>query len=324
MPGTTVGNRHTKGEQADMVIGDDQCASGGGGGGRSEQSPGARMEVRPDVGGGLRSAGAPGTRLHDREDACGDGGPPASEPDRSGAGELFVLVDEAGRPVGAAPRRLCHSDPRLIHAVVHVMVFDRAGRILLQKRSPSKDIQPNKWDTSVGGHMRPGEAPEAAALREMAEEVGAAPEAIEPAYSYLWRSDIETEFVRTYAALCEGPFRFDTDEVAEGRFWSIREIESNLGKDVFTPNFEVEFRKMGGWLRRRSSSFPGRQSAASADPMAVSCAKGSPASAPSAAPQLPARTGQSPWDLRPAAPTREISLENNPQEPAAGRGSECT
>ena len=30
-------------------------------------------------------------------------------------------------------------------------------------------------------------------------------------------------------------------EIAEGRWWSFKEIEDNLGKSVFTPNFEQEF-----------------------------------------------------------------------------------
>ena len=33
----------------------------------------------------------------------------------------------------------------------------------------------------------------------------------------------------------------DPAEISEGRFWSLSEIESNIGKEVFTPNFEQEF-----------------------------------------------------------------------------------
>ena len=31
------------------------------------------------------------------------------------------------------------------------------------------------------------------------------------------------------------------DEVDEGRFWELEEIEENFGKSVFTPNFEQEY-----------------------------------------------------------------------------------
>ena len=33
----------------------------------------------------------------------------------------------------------------------------------------------------------------------------------------------------------------DEDEVDEVRWWSLDEIEKNLGKSLFTPNFEDEF-----------------------------------------------------------------------------------
>ena len=41
-----------------------------------------------------------------------------------------------------------------------------------------------------------------------------------------------------------GEYGPDLDEVAEGRYWSMDEIEENLGKSIFTPNFEGEFRKI--------------------------------------------------------------------------------
>ena len=77
------------------------------------------------------------------------------------------------------------ADPSLLHKVVHVLVFNDAGNLLLQKRSMNKDVAPGKWDTSVGGHVSPGEDLKTAALREMKEELGVIPEDIEPLYSYI-------------------------------------------------------------------------------------------------------------------------------------------
>jgi isopentenyl-diphosphate delta-isomerase type 1 len=155
--------------------------------------------------------------------------------------EMFELVDEMGRVIGLAPRKRCHGDPSLIHQSVHVFVFDRQGRLFLQKRSLSKDIQPGKWDTSVGGHMQPGEKPEDAARREMTEELGVTPATLTFQYQYLWRSSVETELVRSFIVLHEGPFNLDPVEIDEGRFWPLDEIRAQLGKSVFTTNFEYEF-----------------------------------------------------------------------------------
>jgi len=158
--------------------------------------------------------------------------------------ELFELVDEKGRPIGMATREECHGNPELIHQVVHVLVLDAEGRLFLQKRAMNKDIQPGKWDTSVGGHMRPGEDPESAAYREMEEELSIRPNDLRFSHEYLWQSEMESELVRTYTATWNGPVRVQEEEIDEGRFWTFEEIRGNLGKGVFTPNFEVEFEKL--------------------------------------------------------------------------------
>ncbi len=67
---------------------------------------------------------------------------------------MFQLVDREGNPVGQASREECHGNPLLIHLVVHLHVLDGEGRLLLQKRSMTKDTNPGRWDTSVGGHVQ--------------------------------------------------------------------------------------------------------------------------------------------------------------------------
>ncbi len=162
----------------------------------------------------------------------------------SNPAELFDLyaADEY-RVVGRAPRGACHGNPDLVHAVARVQVFDRQGRILLQLRSATKDIQPGKWDTAVGGHLRPGEEAAAAAQREMREELGVAPDQLEFLHRFLWRTPVESEWVTTYRTLHEGPFRPEPGEIAELRFWTRAEIESALGTGQFTPAFEDEYRR---------------------------------------------------------------------------------
>ncbi len=169
------------------------------------------------------------------------------------AEELFDVVDELGRVIGQAPRSRCHGDPTLIHQAVHVLVFDRQGRLFLQKRSAAKDIQPGKWDTSVGGHMKPGEKPLEAAQRELAEELGRKLLRLDFAYQYIWHSPVETELIRSYVVLDEGPFTLQAEEIDEGRFWHFDEIKASLGDDTFTPQFQHEFPRMEEWWRRHQA-----------------------------------------------------------------------
>jgi isopentenyldiphosphate isomerase len=156
--------------------------------------------------------------------------------------EYFDIVDESCNIIGKATRRECHSNRLLAHCVVHVLVFNNKGELYLQKRSINKDIQPGKWDTSVGGHLNLGESFDQAVYRELKEELGINTP-VKHLYNYWMHSPVETEYVSTYTCVYDGDIVFDPYEIDDGRFWSIDEIEKSLGTEVFTPNFEQEFDK---------------------------------------------------------------------------------
>ena len=164
--------------------------------------------------------------------------------------EIFPIVDENGRVVGKATRKECHSGSRLLHPVVHLHVFDRQGRLYLQKRAHSKLIQPDKWDTAVGGHVDYGETVMQALRRETREELGLLSFVPMELFRYVFESDVERELVNAFKTVtdCEA-FDFDTTEVADGRFWTLDEIRRSMGQGVLTPNFEQEFVKLEEALR---------------------------------------------------------------------------
>ncbi|HMA94144.1 MAG TPA: NUDIX domain-containing protein [Polyangiaceae bacterium] len=159
--------------------------------------------------------------------------------------EILPIVNETGVTTGAAPRSVLHSNPSLLHPVVHCLVTNRSGALLMQLRGRNKDVQPGRWDTSVGGHVCFGELVEAAVVREIGEELGIAVQSgqLEYLYRYVMRSAIESELVYTYRMVHEGPFRREPLEIDDLRFWSRQEIRDVLGAGVLTPNFEDEFRR---------------------------------------------------------------------------------
>ena len=155
--------------------------------------------------------------------------------------EWLPIVQPSGLVIGRSVREYCHSGAKPLHPVIHIHIIDRFSRIYLQKRPMHKEIQPGKWDTAVGGHVSYGESIYEALHRESSEELGLTD--FNPIYleTYLFESEIEKEMVNIFAAVGSYELHPDRDEVDEGCWWPVEEIDANLGKGIFTPNFESEY-----------------------------------------------------------------------------------
>lgn len=155
--------------------------------------------------------------------------------------ELFEIIDDAtGAVIGTAPRKRCHGDPSLIHRSVHVVVYSTDGKsILLQKRKMTKDIQPGKWDTAVGGHLMVGESYEQAAAREMGEELGIhEKDQLRFLFDFKVRNEIESENIRVFSIAYDGPFFPQESELDGVEFFTITALKQRLNSgntDDFTP-----------------------------------------------------------------------------------------
>ncbi|MCM1483181.1 MAG: NUDIX domain-containing protein [Muribaculaceae bacterium] len=157
--------------------------------------------------------------------------------------ERLPIVNTDGTVIGCASRAECHSGSMLLHPVVHLHVFDTSGCLLLQKRAKTKDIQPGKWDTAVGGHVDYGESIDMALLREAREELGIDCSNATLIKMYEFRSDVEHELVHVHVLTVDDrtQLHYALDEIDEVRFWSVEELCGAMGMNMLTPNFEQEF-----------------------------------------------------------------------------------
>jgi isopentenyldiphosphate isomerase/intracellular septation protein A len=155
--------------------------------------------------------------------------------------EWLPIVDEQGGIIGKAPRSVCHRGEKLLHPVVHLHVLNQQKQVYLQKRPMNKLVQPGKWDTAVGGHISVGETLENALKREAWEEIGLQNFSARLVKTYRWNSEIESELVYVFVSYDFKSIHLHSEEVEEGRFWTLNQIDANLGKEIFTPNFEYEY-----------------------------------------------------------------------------------
>ena len=137
-----------------------------------------------------------------------------------------VIVDASDNPIGVAMLRDAQQQG-LYYRVIAIAVTDKAGRILLQKRSTNMALDPGKWDVSVGGHVDEGQTYETAATKELEEELGLT--GIQP--KVFGKEFLGGYFLQLFTLLMlhdAQQFHPDAYEVAEVKWFAPDEFESLL------------------------------------------------------------------------------------------------
>jgi len=161
------------------------------------------------------------------------------------ADEIFDVVNDKDEVIGRLPRKQVHREGHK-HRAVHVLVFNRAGQIFLQKRSMAKDNFPGLWDSSASGHLDSGEAYDACAIRESREEIGLILAVAPPRLFYVEAcKETGQEFVWVYRAESEGPFVLQPEEVESGAWFTVAEVDAWLARKEkdFAPGFVKIWRR---------------------------------------------------------------------------------
>jgi len=150
--------------------------------------------------------------------------------------ELVDLYDENRLPLGKTAERSAPKGPGELRLVVHVCVFDRRGRLLIQQRTRSKFIFPNLWDVSVGGGVDAGETSRRGAEREVREELGVSLDlsGLRPSVTVNFDGGFDDFYILIRDLRLE-ELTLQREEVRDVRWASLEEVLGMLRQGTFIP-----------------------------------------------------------------------------------------
>jgi isopentenyldiphosphate isomerase len=157
--------------------------------------------------------------------------------------DILDIVNDNDQVIGKASRDYIHKNV-LMHRGVIVWVVNSKGELAVEKRATHRLYFPGYYDVSVGGQVESGESYEAAAERELKEELGLNGR-LHLISSYDEFSPQHKEKRRIYVCCSEGPFKPENREMKTVRFLSKDKIQRMMDKKEaeFTPDFRIAFEK---------------------------------------------------------------------------------
>ena len=153
--------------------------------------------------------------------------------------EFFDVVDEHDNVINTLSRSEVHRQ-KLRHRAVHVFLFRSDGKMLIHLRTADKTEFPSVWTSSASGHVSSGEDYASSAERELTEELGIVAN-IERTMKVDACPDTCFEFSELYVARSDDDVTPDPNEIADIRWLTLSEIDSELDKDAeaFSPAFRL-------------------------------------------------------------------------------------
>jgi isopentenyl-diphosphate Delta-isomerase len=145
--------------------------------------------------------------------------------------EQVVLVNERDEELGTMGKLEAHQKGAL-HRAFSVFLFDREGRLLLQRRASGKYHSAGLWTNTCCSHPRQGETLEAAAQRRLREEMGIEGH-LEHRFSFIYKAGFdnglhEHELDHVFFGRSDATPSPDPEEVAEWKRVPVQELDAEM------------------------------------------------------------------------------------------------
>jgi len=159
-----------------------------------------------------------------------------------------VLVDKQDNQIGKEEKIKAHKEAKL-HRAFSILVFNRKGDWLLQKRAKTKYHSPGLWTNTCCSHPRPNKDLMEEAKKRLKEEMGfGCP--LKESFSFIYKAKVgdltEYEFDHVLLGEFSGNPCPNKEEADDWKWISLRELEKDIKENPqnYTPWFKIIFNKV--------------------------------------------------------------------------------
>jgi isopentenyldiphosphate isomerase len=149
--------------------------------------------------------------------------------------EWVDVVDERDLVVGRATRRQMR-EHNLLHRNASVLCLTSKGEVYVHQRAPTKDVFPSLYDLFASGVVMAGESYDAAAARELSEELGVAGPPLEPLFKHRYEGPSSRSFTMVYRVVWDGAIAWQAEEIAWGSAMPIADVAKNALQFQYVPD----------------------------------------------------------------------------------------
>jgi len=144
------------------------------------------------------------------------------------------LVDEKDKVLGMMEKIEAH-EKGLLHRAFSILIFNKKGELLLQKRAQEKYHCGGLWTNTVCSHPRAGESYEDGARRRLKEEMGFG-SSLKKKYCFIYKKKFdngltEHEYDCVFEGIHDGEINFDLKEIDKIRWVKITDLTKDIAKN---------------------------------------------------------------------------------------------
>ena len=167
--------------------------------------------------------------------------------------EWVDIVNEDNDVIAQASREQMRAQ-RLRHRATYIVVHDGMGKILVQRRTETKDFLPGMLDATAGGVVQADEVLLDSARREAEEELGIAGVPFAEHGQFYFEEENKCRvWGALFSCVSHGPFALQQEEIDAVRWMTPEEITARC--DEFTPD---SLKALSLWMTRNNEKEHGK------------------------------------------------------------------